>query len=126
MIATTPLDADQAFFAALRSADLWALDALLTGDFTLIDGLSGSLVAREALIRAVADGWIAYAALQAVGEPLVHDYGSAAVVIGLATATDPLDGGGCDVDSRYAHVFVEVAGRWRIASAQGTPLALAR
>ena len=115
-------DADQSFFAALRAADAPALAALLTDDFVLIDVMRGSEVPRAELIGAVAGGVLRFDTIDVIGSR-VRRYGNAAIVTGQTEMRGRAGEDAWSARSRYAHVFVEQEGRWRLASAQGTQIA---
>lgn len=115
-------DADQSFFTALRAGDGTALAALLTDDFVLIDVMRGGEVARADLIGAVGAGQLCFDAIDVVSSR-VRTYGSTAVVTGETRMRGRFGDAGWSAHSRYAHVFVEQDGRWRLASAQGTQIA---
>lgn len=115
-------DADQSFFAALRAADGPALAALLTDDFVLIDVMRGGEVPRADLIGAVGAGQLRFDAIDVIASH-VRRYGSTAVVTGETSMRGRFGDAGWTAHSRYAHVYVEQEGRWRLASAQGTQIA---
>jgi ketosteroid isomerase-like protein len=115
-------DADQSFFTALRAADGAALGALLTDDFVLIDVMRGGEVPRADLIGAVAAGQLRFDAIDLVASR-VRRYGNTAIVTGETRMRGRFGDAGWSAHSRYAHVYMELDGRWRLASAQGTQIA---
>ncbi len=115
--------ADQAFFAALTSADAERLDALLTDDFILVDVLAGGVVARDALLDAVRSGALAFEAIEPAGPPTVRTYGATTIVVGETRMRGRAGSDRFAAHSRYTHVFVERDGRPALATAQGTPIA---
>ncbi|HEY3502041.1 MAG TPA: nuclear transport factor 2 family protein [Actinocatenispora sp.] len=115
-----PLDQDAAFFAALTAADVPALRDLLTPDFRIVDVFSGSVADRAAFLDALGAG-LAFTDIDAT-EPVVRRYPSTAVVIGRTTMRGRFGTEAFSVDSRYTHVYVADGDRWRLASAQGTPV----
>lgn len=122
MTGMTIEDAEQIFFTALRAGDGAALAGLLTDDFVLIDVTRGGEVPRADLIGAVAAGQLCFDAIDVVASR-VRRYASAAVATGETRMRGRYGGAGWSAHSRYAHVYVEQDGRWRLASAQGTQIA---
>jgi ketosteroid isomerase-like protein len=115
-------DADQSFFAALRTGDGGALATLLTDDFVLIDVMRGGEVPRADLIGAVGAGQLRFDAIEVLASR-VRPYGGTAIVTGETRMRGRFGDTGWSAHSRYAHVYVEQEGRWRLASAQGTQIA---
>jgi ketosteroid isomerase-like protein len=115
-------DVDRRFFAALLAADADALRAILTDDFVLVDVMRGSEVTRDALIEAVGARQISFE-LASVIESRVRRYGDAAIVVGRTEMGGRAGAAPWAAKSRYTHVFVLRGGAWRLASAQGTPIA---
>jgi ketosteroid isomerase-like protein len=117
------LAADSAFFTALVEADGQALDRALADRFVLVGVNDGAVVPREVLVPLVAQGQLRFDAIQADGsEVLLRRYGSTAIVVGRTKMRGSFDGAPFSAESRYTHVFVEEQDRWRLASAQGTPI----
>jgi ketosteroid isomerase-like protein len=119
---STASDADREFFAALRGADARALEKLLVDDFVLVDVLMGSEVPRTVLLEALETGKISFDVIDVL-DSRVRRYGDAAVVIGRTEMRGVAGGKPWSARSRYTHVYVAQGGRWRLASAQGTPIA---
>jgi ketosteroid isomerase-like protein len=115
-------EADQSFFTALRAADGAALAALLTDDFVLIDVLRGGEVPRGDLIGAVGAGQLRFDAIEVVASH-VRRYGDTAIVTGETNMRGRFGDAEWAAHSRYTHVYVQKDDRWRLASAQGTPIA---
>jgi ketosteroid isomerase-like protein len=115
------LAAEQRFFNGLLSADVEALERVLTSDFLLIDVVSGSVIPRAALLAVVRSRQLRFDSLQLV-ESLVRLYGTTAVVTGHTEMTGRFEEQPFAASSRYTHVFVLQDGRWHLASAQGTPI----
>ena len=116
--------ADAAFFAALRSADADALDALLADDFMIVEVGAGTVHTRDAFLGAVRQGHVRFTAIDTdPAESLVRVHGALAVVIGSTrmTMAGALGAPGT-VHSRYTHVFDTDGGAWRLRSAQGTAI----
>jgi ketosteroid isomerase-like protein len=118
--------ADGAFFAALLTADVARLEALLSDDFLIVDVNQGAVTARTPFIGFVASGAARFDAIDTTpAESVVRVYGDTAVVVGSTAMRFQLeDGTSFAARSRYTHVFVRApSGAWRLASAQGTPIA---
>ena len=80
--------ADAAFFAALRSADADALDALLADDFMIVEVGAGAVHTRDAFLGAVREGHVRFTAIDTdPAESLVRVHGALAVVIGSTRMT---------------------------------------
>lgn len=117
-----PLSAEAAFFGALLVGDADQLDGVLAPDFLLVDVMTGSLNARDGFLEAVRSGELRFDAIESA-ETLVRLYPPAAIVTGRTRMSGRFGTEAFTVRSRYTHVFVEKEGRWRLASAQGTPIA---
>lgn len=119
------LAADAAFFAALLSRDIGALERLLAPDFLIVDVARGGIAPRAAFIALVMEGAVRFDAIDTdPADAIVRRYGDAAVVIGATAMRFRMpDGGVIASRSRYTHVFVCCDRAWRLASAQGTPIA---
>jgi ketosteroid isomerase-like protein len=115
-------DADRSFFTALRAADGAALARLLSDDFVLIDVMRGAEVTRTELVTAVTGGQLRFDAIDVVSSRVRH-YGHAAVVTGETRMRGRFGDAEWSAHSRYTHVYVQQSERWRLASAQGTPIA---
>jgi ketosteroid isomerase-like protein len=114
--------AEDAFFAALRSADVTRLDAMLTHDFVLVDVMRGGVVSRAALLDALATQKIRFDEIQRF-ESASRRYGTTVIVVGRTLMRGRAGDAAWSASSRYTHVYVEPAGQWQLASAQGTPIA---
>jgi len=114
-----PLAADRRFFGALLAADVNALGDLLADDFLLIDVLQGGEIPRQALLEAVASGFVRFEAITVI-ESRERRYGGTAIVTGRTEMRGQGGGQSWSARSRYTHVFVEQRGRWMLVSAQGT------
>ncbi len=122
---TKPDEVSQAegrFFAALLQADGGALDALLTPDFLLIDVMSGSEIPGPAMRDVVAGGQLVFESIERI-DSRVRAYGSAAIVTGQTRMRGRYQQQPWSAHSRYTHVYVRGDDGWRLASAQGTPIA---
>jgi hypothetical protein len=116
---TGPLAAERQFFTGLLKADTAALDEVLAGDFLLIDVMSGSEIAKPALLEALGSRQLKFEAIDLV-ESRVRHYEKTAVVTGRTQMSWSFVGAPFTTKIRYTHVYVEQEGRWRLASAQGT------
>jgi ketosteroid isomerase-like protein len=114
--------AEDRFFAALLEADGGALDALLTRDFVLVDVMTGSEIPKSALRELVAGGPLVFESIERI-DSRVRAYGSAAVVTGQTRMRGRYQQQSWSAHSRYTHVYVRGDDGWRLASAQGTPIA---
>jgi len=116
------LDGDRAFFAALIAADTRALEAVLADDFMLIDVMSGSEVARAALLELVGTRSLIFDSIEP-GETRVRVHDGAAIITGRTRMSGRFGATAFTVASRYTHVFVWQDERWRLVAAQGTQIA---
>ena len=115
--------ADAAFFAALLAQDDRALAALLAEDFVIVEVSSGQVHPRGAFLDAVRNGAVVFEAIERwPQETLVRRGGNVAVVGGRTTMAFTGDDLTFQADSRYSHVYALDGGRWRLLSAQGTPI----
>jgi ketosteroid isomerase-like protein len=114
--------AENRFFAALSEADAPALDALLTPDFLLVDVLSGSEIPGPVLRDLVGGGQLVFESIERV-DSRIRLYGTAAVVTGQTRMRGRYQDQSWSAHSRYTHVYIRDDGGWRLASAQGTPIA---
>jgi len=120
--AGTAQTAEQLFFSSLRRADTATLGELLTDDFVLVDVMRGGLVSRAALLDAVGSRQIRFDTIDLL-ESQARRYGATMIVVGRTRMVGRAGTTEWSVASRYTHVYVEQAGRWRLATAQGTPIA---
>jgi ketosteroid isomerase-like protein len=120
-----PLAADAQFFKALLGADVATLEDLLDGDFILVDVMGGSEVPKAALIGLVGSGQLKFESIKQA-DAHVRIYGTTGVVIGRTEMQMRFEQTAFTTKSRYTHVYVEERGRWRMVSAQGTPIAEAQ
>lgn len=118
--------ADDAFFDALLKQDVPALEQVLTEDFLMVDIASGGVHTRADFLGAVEAGMVTFQSIQRFhDESRVRDLGETGGVVVGRTQMGFLapDGTQLDAASRYTHVFRNDSGRWRLFSAQGTPIA---
>jgi ketosteroid isomerase-like protein len=115
------LAAEREFFAALIAGSADSLELLLSDDFAIID-LTGNIIARPDFIAAIASRQLQFATTDLL-EARVRFYGSTAVVTGRTQLEGKFVGRAFTASSRYTHVYAEIEGRYRLAAAQGTPIA---
>ena len=117
------LACDESFFAALLAADHDRLGTILADDFVIIDVLSGQVARREELLSAISSGQLRFAEVTRYAQDRsVRLRAPAAVVTGRTRMVLCYQGDEVTVDSRYTHVHAHENGRWRLMSAQGTPM----
>jgi ketosteroid isomerase-like protein len=121
IIPQDPITADREFFDCLMRADIQRLGKLLADDFLLIAVGNGQEVSRAMLLEALQAGELRFLAVNA-DEVQVRQYGGCAVVTGRTEMQVAMGGRQNTVHSRYAHIFVNEGERWRMVSAQGTPI----
>jgi ketosteroid isomerase-like protein len=118
------LACEESFFSALLAADHQTLATILADDFVIVDVMSGQAARREDLLGAIRSGELQFADVrQYTEERSVRHRDSLAVVIGRTQMLMRYQGREITAKSRYTHVFTRENGRWRLMSAQGTPVA---
>ena len=110
------------FFRALLQGDGDALRSVLAPDFLLIDVMTGSEIPGFVLVDLVGGRQLVFEAVERI-DSRVRAYGSAAVVTGQTRMRGRYQDQPFSAHSRYTHVYVAVDSGWRLASAQGTPIA---
>ena len=117
------LACDESFFTALLTADHDLLGTILADDFLIIDVLSGQVARREELLGAISSGQLRFAEVTRYAEDRsVRLRDSAAVVAGRTRMVLSYQEDEVTAHSRYTHVYTRDSGRWRLMSAQGTPV----
>ena len=117
------LACDESFFTALLAADHDLLGTILADDFVIIDVLSGQVARREELLGAISSGQLRFTEVTRYAQDRsVRLRDSAAVVTGRTQLVMRYQGDEVTAQSRYAHVYTRDSGRWRLMSAQGTPV----
>lgn len=116
------LAAEDRFFNALLGADGDTLHAVLTPDFVLIDVMTGSEIPGSVLVDLVGGGQLVFDTIERI-DSRVRAYGSAGVVTGQTRMGGRYQSQPFSAHSRYTHVYVGGDAGWRLASAQGTPIA---
>jgi ketosteroid isomerase-like protein len=115
--------AEDTFFHSLLARDTAALRGLLTDDFAIVDVLSGDVTARDPLVEALDAGVLTFVAVERdPAEVTVRHRPGVAVVVGRTRMSMTFAGQSLTVASRYTHVYVLDDERWRLLSAQGTPV----
>jgi ketosteroid isomerase-like protein/GNAT superfamily N-acetyltransferase len=117
------LACDESFFTALLGADHDLLGTILADDFLIIDVLSGQVARREELLGAIRSGQLRFTEVTRYAEERsVRLRPPAAVVTGRTRMVLRYQGNEVTAHSRYTHVYTRDDGRWRLMSAQGTPI----
>jgi len=116
------LTAEREFFVRVVEGSVETIDQLLADDFTLIDALSGSLVAKAALLAALKSGQLKFEVIEPTDFHL-RLYQGTAVVTGRTKMRGQFGETPFAVHSRYTHVYVQRQGQWRLVAAQGTQIA---
>jgi predicted DNA-binding protein YlxM (UPF0122 family) len=125
MTSSNALAADQEFFQSLLSGNVREVETLLADDFMLIDVMQGSEVPRSAFLDLLAGGQLQFESIVPSGLK-VRLYGDAAIITGTTEMRVGFDGstmavpGLCTAATRTSTSCKP--GRWRLASAQGTPI----
>lgn len=118
-----PLPAEDTFFQALVRADAGLPGGVLADDFLIVDIMRGEVTDRAGFIAAVSGGQVTFHRAEPADRRVRH-YGQTAIVVGRTRMTGAAGGTEFTLASRYTHVFVSTgAGCWKLASAQGTPIA---
>jgi hypothetical protein len=115
------LAAEREFFVRLVDGSAESINQLLADDFMLIDVLSGSLIAKPALLTALKSGQLKFEVIEPTDLRL-RLYQGTAVVTGRTKMRWQFGESPFAVHSRYTHVYVQQQGRWRLAAAQGTQI----
>lgn len=114
--------AESRFFQALLGTDGETLRGVLTPDFVLIDVMTGSEIPGSVLVDLVGGGQLVFETIERI-DSRVRVYGSAGVVTGQTRMGGQYQNQPFSAHSRYTHVYVGGDAGWRLASAQGTPIA---
>ncbi len=116
-----PLAADHQFFTAMVQGDLAVLDEILADDFVLIEVMKGSEVSKSDLLEVLRSGQLKFQTIEPF-DNRVRLYQTAAVVTGRTKMSGRFGETPFSTSSRYTHVYVRQPDRWRMVSAQGTPI----
>ena len=118
----SPQQADDEFFDALTAGAVSRVESLLDERFLIVDVMSGGVEDRAALTAALAERVLEFERVELI-ERTVRSFGDTEILVGRTQMAGSLGGAAFTAASRYTHVFVRGAdGRWRLASAQGTPI----
>jgi ketosteroid isomerase-like protein len=117
------MTAEGEFFDALLQGDREQLEGVLGPDFVLIDVMTGSEIPRPVIVDLVGSGQLAFDSIERL-EARVRHYADAAVVTGATRMGGRYGEQAFGAHSRYTHVYVRGTDRWRLVSAQGTPIQL--
>lgn len=116
------LTTETEFFEALLRGNRAQLEDVLGRDFVLIDVLTGTEIPRGVLVGLVGSGQLVFDSITRL-EVRVRLYDGAAIVTGVTRMGGHYGGQGFHAHSRYTHVYVRGPQRWRLVTAQGTPIA---
>ena len=116
-----PLQADRQFFMSLLDSNIERLDSLLDDDFILVDVMRGDEITKSSLLEVLRSGQLRFTTIEPA-ESHVRLYEGVAIVTGRTQMKAQFGEISLNVRSRYAHVFVDQAGQWRLVSAQGTQI----
>jgi hypothetical protein len=117
------IGAEREFFDALTAGSVPRLDGVLAEDFQMIDVMTGSEVSRPMLLGLIGSGDLQFLTIDVL-EARTRDYGTTAIVTGRTRMRGRFQEQAFGAHSRYTHVYVQQAGQWRLAAAQGTPIVL--
>jgi hypothetical protein len=112
------LAVERRFDLALLSADVAALEGILSERFFLNDFLGG-VVARAELLSYLGEGKLKFHNIVPHDLSAEH-YGEAGLVTGWTEMKAELEETVSEVKSRFLHLYVRAGGAWRLAAAQGT------
>jgi ketosteroid isomerase-like protein len=115
------LATDRHFFDALVQSDVGALDRILSDDFIIIDVMRGAETTKPEIIGAVGSGLVQFENIE-IRDNRVRLYDRTAVITGQTQMTVRYSGLSSAISSRYTHVYCELEGKFRLVSAQGTPI----
>jgi hypothetical protein len=115
------LAAERQFFTGLIEGNVPALDQILADDFMLIDVMAGSEIPKIALLSVIGSGQLTFQRIEPA-ESRVRLYPGTAVVTGRTRMSGQFGDTSFTTRSRYTHVYIEQAGRWRLVAAQGTQI----
>lgn len=116
-----PLATDHQFFSALIQDDMAALDQILADDFVLIEVMGGSEVSKSGLLEVLRSGQLKFQTIEPA-DNRVRLYQTAAIVTGRTEMSGRFGETPFSTSSRYTHVYFRQPDRWRMVSAQGTPI----
>jgi hypothetical protein len=118
---TSPKEVERQFFSSLIQSDHIALDRILTDDFILIDVLRGAEIDKTTLLEVIRSGQLKFETIEP-SEVRLRLYRAAAIVTGRTHMYGRFGDVPFTAQSRYTHVYIQREAKWRLASAQGTPI----
>jgi ketosteroid isomerase-like protein len=117
--------ADLAFFGGLLDSDIAALKSLLADQFLIVDVASASVHTRAGFLAAICSRAVSFLEIKTFPDEVeIRVIGpGVGIVIGRTAMTlSDAENAIIEVASRYTHVFQLGGERWRLVSAQGTPM----
>lgn len=117
------LRVDDSFFDALLNADTTELTWIMCDDFVIIDVNTGQITSRPGMLEPLRSGELRFLEIvRDADNRSTRTRNDTVVVIGRTEMKTQLGEETVFAESRYAHVYVNEAGRWRLLVAQGTPV----
>jgi len=118
---TRPEDIEKEFFDSLISSDIVALQKVIGEDLVLIDVMTGTEVTGQQLAEVLKSRNLKFDAIDRIGFR-VRSYSGVAIITGQTVMVGAYEGQPFKIHSAYTHVFIKDSDRWRMVSAQGTPI----
>ncbi len=87
----------------------------------MIDVMRGGQIRKQDLLAVLTPGQLSFESIERF-DPLVRNYGNAAVITGSTLMKMRFGDARFEVNSRYTHVFIRENEQWRMVSAQGTKI----
>ena len=116
-----PEQAESAFFESLTKGDVDKLRQIVSEDIVLIDVMSGTEVSGSQFAEVLQSGSLKFDSIDRIGFR-VRNYNGVAIITGQTVMVGAYEGQQFQINSAYTHVFVKEDKRWRMVSAQGTPM----
>lgn len=113
-------DCSNLFFKALLEEDAASVGSLVTNDFTAIS-FNGHLIDSRALQQAITQGYIVVDSGMLTGTQ-TRTYGDVAVISGQWNVSARIQNNGFQGNVAYTTICVRAGGRWKVTSAQFTPV----
>ncbi|WP_433575909.1 nuclear transport factor 2 family protein [Nocardia brasiliensis] len=110
-----------AWMAAIVANDAARIGEFMTDDWTMVSE-NGITSARD-FLGFIASGALTHSAMQRVGDPVIQDHGTVAVVTVRVTNTAHYEGKRYDADEWTTDVYVETAQGWRCSLSHITAVA---
>ena len=114
--------AEDRFFNSLLRGDRAELERVLDPEFLLIDVLTGSEIPGPALLEVIGSRQLIFDVVERI-DARTRLYDGTAIVTGQTRMRGRYGDQTFGAHSRYTHVYVRGSDGWRLASAQGTPIA---